>query len=148
MTIRSNMSQTLKVKKLRSAATLPETIRPGDAGFDLSLTEDTTFQPHERRKIALGLAVELPAGTVGLFWDRSSKANDGLKSMGGVIDESYRGELFSVLLNTNDHPLSYKAGTAIVQMLVQPVLKPEIEEIGDLSETDRGTAGFGSTDSK
>ena len=140
------MSVSIKIQRLHPAAVLPTVYHDGDAGFDLVLPEPLELMPGERKKVALGIAVELPEGTVGLMWDRSSKANDGLKSMGGVIDASYRGQLYCILLNTSTEPLSYPAGTAILQLVVQPVLRPALEEVDSLSDTTRGDGGFGSTE--
>jgi len=147
-TANSKQLQTLKVKRLHPTVKLPSRSHGNDAGIDLFLADDLTLAAGERQRIALGISIELPVGTVGLIWDRGSKARDGLKSMGGVIDEGYRGELQILLVNLSQETLSYPAGTSIVQLLVQPVFQPQIAEIDNLTETERGEKGFGSSDSQ
>ena len=137
--------QTLKIKRIHPTVKLPQYAHDTDAGMDFYLPEDITLTPFERRKVPLGIALELPLKTAGLVWEKSSRGSEGLKTFAGVIDEGYRGELIATLWNTNHEPLSYLANTPIVQLLVQPVYHPDIQEASELTESARGKGAFGST---
>lgn len=136
----------LKVKKLRDDAKLPRHGHPGDAGMDFFAIETVVFPPHAQTRVHTGLAIEIPEGHVGLVWDKSSVSfNMGLKVMGGVIDESYRGEIIMNLLNTGDKEVIIEKGNKIAQMIIQKFEHCEIEETDNLSETVRGHGREGST---
>lgn len=136
----------MKVKKLRENAILPTRAHATDAGLDLYTTEDVTIQRGFPAKISTGIAIALPENTVGLILDKSSLGSQGLKVMGGVIDQNYRGDIVVCLSNLSPNVLAYlSAGVKIAQLLVVPILRPEIEEVDDLDATDRGDGGFGST---
>ena len=90
--------------------------------------------------------MELPEGFVGLVWDKSGLAiKNGIKTMAGVIDSGYRGEIGIVLANLSDQDFKIEKGQKIAQMLIQKVEWAEIEEVKELSKTKRGDGGFGST---
>lgn len=137
----------LEVKKLDPRAKLPAYEHPGDAGLDFYALEDFVVPAHSRKPgIRTGVAVAIPEGYVGLFWDKSGlAAKHGLKVMAGVIDAGYRGELLLTLLNTSDSDYEFKAGEKVMQMLVQNVERAEVAEVQELSATSRGQGGFGST---
>ncbi len=137
----------LEVKKLDPRAKLPSYVHPGDAGLDFFALEDTVVRAGERQAdIRTGVAIAIPQGYVGLFWDKSGlAAKYGLKVMAGVIDSGYRGELLLTLFNTSDKDYHFKAGDKVMQLVVQPVEQAEIMEVQELSETPRGSSGFGST---
>ena len=136
----------IKIKKLHPDAIIPSYAHQGDAGLDLFSTEDTTIQPHKRKLISTGLAIELPEGYVALIWDKSGIANNtGVTTMGGVIEHTYRGEYKALLLNTSKEPYEIKKGQKIAQLLIQPISTAEVEEVQELSETQRGKGAFGST---
>lgn len=137
----------LEVKKLDPQAKLPAYALPGDAGLEFFALEDFVVPANSRKPgIRTGVAVAIPDGYVGLFWDKSGlAAKHGLKVMAGVIDSSYRGELLLTLLNTSDTDYAFKKGEKVMQMLVQKVERVEIKEVENLSETTRGEGGFGST---
>jgi dUTP pyrophosphatase len=136
----------LKVKKLRPDAILPGYAHLGDAGLDLFSIEDRVIKAGERATISTGISIEFPEGYVALVWDKSGLAsNSGIKTMAGVIDSTYRGELKIVLLNTSKQDYEIKKGQKICQLLIQPIIRAEIEEISDLSTSARGENGFGST---
>lgn len=136
----------LKVKKVRPEARLPAYAHPGDAGLDIWAAEAMRILPGERAAVPTGLAFELPQGTVGLVWDKSGRAlKEGLKTMAGVIDEGYRGEFLVVLLNTSDRPVEIELGQKIAQLLIQPVVQAEVEEVLEVEDSSRGKGGFGST---
>ena len=136
----------LKIKKIHPDATMPKYLRPGDAAMDLYSSEDKIIQPHQRELISTGIAIAIPTGNVGLIWDRSGMAaNYGIKSMGGVIDSNYRGEIKVILHNLTNQPFTIEKGMRIAQMLIQPVEQKQIMEVEDLDDTIRGEKAFGST---
>lgn len=136
----------LKVKKVRPHAQLPTYAHPGDAGLDIRAAVAAQIPSGERVAIPTGLAYELPAGTVGLVWDKSGRSlKEGLKTMAGVVDQGFRGEFMVVLLNTSDVPVKIEIGQKIAQLLVQPIIQVEVEEVAEIEDSSRGQGGFGST---
>jgi len=136
----------LKFKKLDSTAKLPNFAHPGDAGMDIFSLEDLVIKPGERVRVRTGWAVEIPDGYVGLIWDKSSMAfNHGIKTMAGVADAGYRGEILVVLINLLTNDFSINKYDKIAQFLIQPIEHPEIVEVEELSDTSRGSGSFGST---
>ena len=136
----------LKVKKLHADAILPSYSHPGDAGMDLFSLENILVKAGERALVSTGLSIELPPGYVSLIWDKSGlAANNGIKTMGGVIEYTYRGEYRVAMFNTSRADYEVKKGQKIAQLLIQPIMTAEVEEVSELSETSRGTGGFGST---
>lgn len=136
----------LKTKKIDAAASLPTRATAGDAGLDLCSVEDVVIQPGDRLVVRTGIAMEIPSGYAGLVWDKSGlAAKKGLKTMGGVIDAGYRGEIQVVLANLGSEPHPIAVGDKIAQLLIQKVELPDIVEVAELSDTERGDGGFGST---
>lgn len=137
----------LKVKKLHPDATIPSYAHPGeDAGMDVHAVEDAIIKAGERALIPLGLSMEFPPGHVCLVWDKSGLAvKNGLKTMAGVIEHSYRGEYKIAVLNTSKEDYLIKKGQKVAQLLIQPIMTAEVEEVNELSQTARGEGGFGST---
>jgi len=136
----------IKIKKLREDAIIPKYSHIGDAGMDLfSVEEDFILKPMERKLISTGLSIELPEGYVSLIWDKSGIALQGIKSMGGVIEHTYRGEYKVILVNLSEKDYEIKKYQKIAQLLIQPINTAEIEEVSNLSETQRGESGFGTT---
>src|SRR5258708_5702036 len=107
----------LEVKKLDPRAKLPSYVHPGDAGLDFFALEDCVVLAGKRLSdIRTGVAIAVPQGYVGLFWDKSGlAAKHGLKVMAGVIDSGYRGELLLTLLNTSGTDYRFKAGDKVMQ---------------------------------
>lgn len=99
------------------------------------------------RKIKTGIAVELTVSHAGLFRDRSSYGSGGIIVTAGVIDPDYRGEVIICLLNLNDYTVIIPAGSKVAQMLVLPAATTPPQEVMSLSQTARGSNGFGSTGS-
>ena len=135
--------------RLRDDAVLPSRARGGDAGLDLTACEEATIAPGARAAVGTGLAVEIPQGHAGLVVPRSGLAlRHGLSLVNtpGVIDAGYRGEIRVILLNTDhEHTFTVEAGTRIAQLLVVPAIAVEVVEVGELTLTERGTGGFGSS---
>lgn len=140
----------IRVKKLHPNAKLPTYGSIEAAGADLyaCLDEAVTIAPGETAWIPTGLALEVPKGCAGLVYARSSLgAKRGLAPANkvGVIDSDYRGEIRVVLLNHGKVPQTVENGERVAQFLITPVLTPGYVEVEELSDTDRGTGGFGST---
>lgn len=136
----------LKVKKVHPDAKLPTYGTPGDAGMDFYSLEEVVFQPGELKSMRTGIAVEIPEGNVGLIWDKSKIGfQHGLKTLGGVIDSGFRGEIFIALINLSGKEQVITAGQKFTQMLIQPIMQMEITEAETLSETVRGEGREGST---
>lgn len=136
----------IKIKKLNPEAIIPSYAHEGDAGLDLYSVEDVIIKPYERFAVPTGLAIELPSGYVSLIWDKSGIAiKHGIKTMGGVIEHTYRGEYKIILFNSSNIPYEIKKGEKIAQLLIQPIITAEIEETAELTQTKRAEGGFGST---
>jgi dUTP pyrophosphatase len=136
----------IKIKKLHSDARIPHYAHPGDAGMDLYTIEPFELEPGERKSIGLGLAFEIPCGCVALMWDKSGLSHKyGIKIFGGVIDSGYRGEIHAGVMNLSNKFFRFEKGHKIAQLLIQKVETVEIEEKDELSSTERGDGGFGST---
>jgi dUTP pyrophosphatase len=142
----------LKFKKLNDTAVIPSYAKPGDAGMDLvatSIISNTTFDV----TYGTGIAMEIPKGFVGLVFPRSSirKTDLALTNSVGVIDSGYRGEIqatFKKIYGKNDVRIDeadYKAGDRIAQIMIIPHPTIEFVEVDELSNTERGEGGFGST---
>lgn len=141
---------TVRCKKLHPQAVLPSRATAESAGFDLAacLEAPLTVLPGETAMIPIGIAVELPAGTAGMVYSRSglaSKHGIALINGVGVIDSDYRGELKVPLHNHSSVPYTIMPGDRVAQLVVTPVLLPELIEADELSDSVRGTGGFGST---
>ena len=134
--------------RLSDGTELPRYAHEGDAGLDLRITHDVTLNPGERATVGTGLAVEIPQGCVGLVFPRSglaSKHGITLLNSVGVIDSGYRGEIGATLLNQSDETTTLDAGTRVCQLIVMPFVPCELVPCEELTETERGAAGFGST---
>jgi dUTP pyrophosphatase len=137
----------VKVKKLDSSAVVPTYSKVGDAGMDLTITreiENTTFSV----SYGFGIAMEIPKGFVGLIFPRSSIRNQDLilSNCVGVIDSGYRGELQATFKKTNGlDSIKYKVGERGAQIVILPYPTIYMTEVPELSNTERGDGGFGST---
>ena len=134
-------------KKLVQEAQTPKFGKPGDAGADLVAT--VAWATESQIVYGTGLAVEIPEGMVGLVFPRSSVRNYALSMANsvGVIDSGYRGEImvtFNIKTNHNTREL-YKIGDRIAQLVIIPVPLAKYVEVEELSETQRGQQGHGST---
>ena len=140
----------VRVKKLHPNAVLPTYGSAEAAGADLyaCLEEAVTIQPGEIFWVPTGIALEVPKGCAGLVYARSSMgAKRGLAPANkvGVVDSDYRGEVRVVLLNHSKQPQTLQPGERVAQFVITPVLQPIYEEVEELTDTNRGTGGFGST---
>ena len=140
----------IRVKKLHPNAILPTYGSINAAGADLyaCIDEPVTIAPGEVFWVPTGIALEVPAGCAGLVYARSSMgAKRGLAPANkvGVVDSDYRGEVKVVLLNHSKQPQTIEPGERVAQFVITPVLTPQYEEVAELTDTDRGAGGFGST---
>lgn len=136
----------IKIKKLNEDAKMPTYAHHNDAGFDLCAVEGIVVPSGGRVLVGTGLAMEISDGYVGLVWDKSGLSNThGLKTLGGVIDAGYRGEVKVGIINLSATDYKIGAGHKVAQMLIQKVEHVEIKEVAELSDATRGGGGFGST---
>jgi len=135
----------LFVKKLNSEAVIPTRAHTDDAGSDLYVNGKQIITAHTTMAVGTGISMEIPNGFVGLIWDKSSVGAKGLKTLGGVIDSGYRGEVKVVVHNLTNDDIVFEHGQKLAQILIQKVELLDIEEVEELSETKRGEGGFGST---
>jgi len=135
----------LHVKRIHPDAKLPVYGHPGDAGLDLFAVVDRDLAPGEVFAVPTGIQIAVPAGHVGLVWDKSGISLKGVHRLAGVVDSGYRGEVQVVMINLGGTLFSIKRGMKIAQLLVQPVASVEVVERESLDDTSRGEGGFGST---
>lgn len=145
----TNISPTLNVniKKLRDDAVIPSYSVEGDAGQDLTITHIIN-QNDEEITYGYGIAMEIPPGYVGLIFPRSSvrKKDILLSNCVGVIDSGYRGEIITTFKKMGrDYNSKYEIGDRGAQILILPYPKVKFNEVNELSNTERGTGGFGHT---
>lgn len=135
----------MKLKiKLDNGAFEPVRAHPTDAGLDLRSPIDFWLYRGEHVCIDTGVHVEIPEGYVGLITSKSGLMKRGVTSR-GTIDASFRGSIGAVLYNHGDEAVEFHKGDKLTQLVILPIETPEIEYVNELSETDRGSGGFGST---
>jgi dUTP pyrophosphatase len=144
------MSYTLKVKvkKLHPDAVLPSYTRHGDVAMDVRSIDERVIPSGERCLIQTGLSFEIPFGYEMQVRARSglaAKNGIGLVNGTGTIDPNYRGELGIILINHGKEPFVVNKGDRIAQVVFNKIEHTEIEEVDELSETNRGECGFGSS---
>lgn len=130
--------------KLDKTAIMPTRAHATDAGLDLYAPCDCTIPMYGHATIDTGVHVQLPPQSVGLITSRSGLMRQGITTR-GTIDEGYTGSLGVVLFNHSSYDCTIKRGDRIAQLVVLPVLLPEIQLVHKLDKTERGTNGFGST---
>jgi dUTP pyrophosphatase len=136
----------IKIKKIDSNAVIPKYAHEYDAGMDLYSIEDYVLKPMEKKIFKIGLKIEISKGYYGSIRDRSGlAAKYSIHVLAGVIDSNYRGEVGIVLINLGQEDFNIGKGDRIAQILIQPIETAEIEDVEDVSETERGEGCFGST---
>jgi dUTP pyrophosphatase len=140
----------IRIKKLTDHAKVPVSGSACAAGYDLcaDLEESVSIAPHSTEKISSGLAFEIPEGYFGAVFARSGLASkEGLRPANcvGVVDADYRGPVIVALHNDNTQTRVVEPGERIAQIVILPFLSVEFETVAELSDTVRGTGGFGST---
>lgn len=139
------------ITRLDATLPLPRYAKEGDAGADLTSAIDFTLAPGQRQLVPTGIAIALPPGFVALVHPRSGLAiKNGvtLVNAPGTIDAGYRGEISCIVINLDPKDeVSFKKGDRIAQLVIQKVEWAEFIEVTELPESERGSAGFGSTGS-
>ena len=144
----------LKIKKVKDNAKIPKIATSGAAGMDLyaCITEKITVEPQKIAVIPTGIAIELPNPSVAAFvYARSGlgiKHGICLANGVGVIDSDYRGEICVGLSNVSEKLYPVEPFERVAQMVIAPVIVPTVTEVSELSDTERGEGGFGSTGTK
>lgn len=139
----------LKVKRLNTRAKIPMYMTPGAAGMDLASIESVVIEVGDRRLVRTGIAIELEPG-----WEAQIRPRSGLAAKRGVtvlnspgtVDADYRGEIGVILINCGTENFQIMPGDRIAQLVVAPARQVEVVEVGELSDTERGAGGYGSTD--
>ena len=138
----------LKVKKLHKNARIDAPAKPGDVGHDVYAMETVRLEPGCRYAMPLGVALEFPNGYGAFVEQRSGQArHKGILTIGNVIDASYRGEIHAIIVNTsNDYTIVVNEGEKIAQVVFHKCFTVNnINYVDELSNTERGDKGFGST---
>ena len=142
----------VRIKKLNPDAVIPSYAKPGDAGMDLTAISYDYDYEHDNHIYGTGLAIEIPEGYVGLIFPRSSnrKTMAYMTNHVGVIDSGYRGEIFITYKNRDDNrqklnTVPYALGSKVAQLIIVPYPYIELVESEELSNTERGEGGHGST---
>ena len=141
----------MRVARLDPGARLPTRAYEHDAGFDLYALESLRLDPGERASVRTGIAVEIPQGQAGLVLPRSGLADRhgiALVNAPGLIDAGYRGEVRVLLLNTDRlNTFEVAAGDRVAQLVLVRIEAPPLEVVEELSGSERGAGGFGSSGS-
>lgn len=136
----------IKLKKTNHSAIVPTRSNPADAGADLHSTEECLIPSMERRTISTGIATEIPEGFYGRVAPRSGlAAKNGIDVFAGVVDSSYRGEIKVILFNSGKEDFHVRPGDRIAQIIIEKHYNFDFIESQKLSDTKRGSDGFGST---
>ena len=139
----------LKVKRLTETAKLPVKNQDGDMGYDIFSDEDITLTTNKKDKISTGIAIELPKGYGAFLVGRSGLTSKTLLRINlGVIDNGYRGELHimnDIIYKGSNETVRIEKGDKIAQLIVLPIFDGDVVEVDEVSETDRGDKGFGSS---
>ena len=131
--------------KLSKGAYMPTRAHAADAGLDLYSPIEVNVPPKGHATIDTGVHVELPQGTVGMVKSKSGlNVKHGIQSE-GVIDVGYTGSIMVKLYNHSNRGYIVEKGDKISQLVILPILTPDLELVDELDETERGTGGFGST---
>lgn len=138
----------LLIQKINENAIVPFQAHEGDAGMDLFSVDEVTLKPMERKLIHTGIKIQLPKNTEAQIRPRSGLAlKNGITVLNtpGTIDEGYRGEIGIILINLGTEEFKVEEGMKVAQMVIKPTISIDVEEVIELTETDRGEGGFGST---
>lgn len=134
--------------KVENESLMPSYETLGSAGADLKANEEGVLMPGQRKLIKTGISIELPAGYEAQVRPRSGLAlKHGISMVNtpGTIDSDYRGEIGVILINHGDTPFEYKKGDRIAQLVIARYSRAEFQICSSLSETERGSGGFGHT---
>lgn len=138
-----------RVAKLHPEAEIPQRNGPGDAGYDVFAVEDAIIDPQEWKGVGTGITLEFPSDCYARVAPRSGLAfKKGIHVLAGVVDSSYRGEIRAILLNHGKVPVEIRKGDRIAQLIFEKIYTPQVlveAPLEELTNTDRGAGGFGST---
>lgn len=137
----------LNVSMTEDAGYVPEYAHEGDAGLDLRAVEGYLIPAGKSAMVRTGLRVEIPDGYVGLEFPRSGLGSRGItmRNAVGIIDSGFRGEVLCPLWNTTDKPFEVAPGDRVCQLVIMPYERCEVVERAELSDSERGADGYGST---
>lgn len=138
----------VKINLVHEDAKMPYRANEGDAGLDICSIEEKVIQPGETALIGTGIQMELPKGTEAQIRPRSGlalKHSVTVLNSPGTIDEGYRGELKVILINHGKESFTVEKEMRIAQMVIAPVLQVTLTEASNLTNSDRGEGGFGSS---
>lgn len=135
----------LIIERLSSTAKIPSRAHKQDAGLDLYADDNYTLLPEDTAEIKTNIKMKIPENHVGLIWDKSGMAKNGLHTMGGVIDSNYRGEIIVLIKNLSHDIFNIQRGQKIAQILIQKIELPEITEGKINDNTERNDGIFGSS---
>jgi len=135
----------LSAEKLSPEAKLPQKAHLEDAGFDLYANDYYSIPAYGQALVQTGIKLAIPKGYAGLIWDKSGLANEGITTMGGVVDSNYRGEIKVVIKNLSEDFYNIIPGQKIAQIIIQAIANLDLKEEKITDDTDRQANGFGST---
>ena len=143
----------IQIKKLSNSVSIPKYETSGSSGMDIAahIENNIIINPGEKALVSTGLSVAIPKGYEIQIRPRSglaAKKNITVLNTPGTIDADYRGEIKVILINLGKEKFVVENGERIAQMVVCPVVQANLEEVKELSETKRGSSGFGSTGNK
>jgi dUTP pyrophosphatase len=133
------------IERVSPEAKMPQLAHAGDAGFDLYAADYYSITAYGQALVSTGIKMAIPSGHVGLVWDKSGLANDGITTMGGVIDSNYRGEIKVIIKNLSEDIFNIVPGQKIAQILIQEIKTPILEDGLIADDTNRQAGGFGSS---
>lgn len=142
------MRKTLKIVRLSDKVPMPKYDIEDDAGFGLYVNEKLVLEPMGRASVNTGYKMEIPRGCVGIIYERSGLSfKHGIITYGNVIDAGYRGEIHVGVMNLGKEPYTFEPGHKIAQLIIHSYEEVRFKEVkdGELSKTERGERGFGST---
>lgn len=139
----------MNIKKISSKAIIPTYGSENAAGMDMYSIDTVTIEPGQTVMVHTGICMEIPDGYYGALFPRSglaTKCGLRLANCVGVIDSDYRGEIIAALYNDSVVPQEIREGDRIAQLIISPYVRPDtLNEVDDLTDTDRGVGGFGHT---
>lgn len=136
----------IKIKKLNKDLPTPKQAYSGDAGVDVYASEHTVLAPGDCAAIPVGIALEIPHGYYAYVTDKSGLSiTHKIKTMGGVIDSNYRGEIHAGLINLSDTEYVFEVGDKVAQIIIQRTEQFSFEEVDQLGDSERGEKRFGSS---
>ena len=130
---------------LDDGATMPTRAHEYDAGLDLYAAEPVRIWPHSWQAVETGVRVAIPQGFVGLLTSKSGLMRHKGMTCRGTIDSGYTGTIQAIMFNHSDTHIEIRKGEKVTQLVIMPIIRPELELVDKLEETERGAGGFGST---